>query len=305
MLSLVAAPGGLLPPHARAAADALRAAGAAVAAGTWLGAGEAWEAAFAGLPPARAEAAVRTALAGVAADVAATPAAGRRKRLLAADMDSTIVGQECLDRLAARAGVGAQVAELTRRAMAGEMDFAQALRRRVALLAGRPAALLRQTLEADVRLNPGARTLVATMQAHGAGAALLTGGFRCFAEPMAARAGFDDCTGNRLGVEEGVLTGRLVGPVEGGAESKRATLVRLAARRGVPLAATLAVGDGANDATMLRTAGLGVAFRARPAARAAAAASIDHAGLTALLYLQGYRRDEFVAADGPGAVASA
>lgn len=296
VLSLVTAPGALSPHLCAAARSALREAGADIAAGAWLADGEAWEAVFAGLGAREAEATVRSALAGAPVDVAVTAAAGRRKRLLCADMDSTIIGQECIDMLAARAGASAAVADLTRRAMAGELNFEDTLRRRVALLAGAPEELLQRTLDDDIRLSPGARTLVATMKAHGAATALLSGGFRFFTERVAAWAGFDACNGNRLEMENGRLTGRLLEPVEG-ADAKRQMLERMAADRGVAAADILAVGDGANDVPMLRAAGLGVAFRARPSARAAAGARIDRGGLTALLYLQGYRRAEFALAD--------
>lgn len=287
VLTLIAAPGTLTAKHATAAAGVL-----GTGAGEWLGDGEAWEAHVAPGTP-QAEAAVRESLAGAKVDVVAQPAAERRKRLLVADMDSTIIEQECLDALAERAGVGVQVAALTRRAMAGEIDFAGALAERVAMLAGQPESLLEEVYDAEITLSPGARTVTATMRAHDSVMALVSGGFRFFTERVAVAAGFDEVNGNRFEIENGLLTGRIDGPIAG-AEAKLEMLESLAARHGIPLASTLAAGDGANDIPMLKAAGLGVAIHAKPVAREAAAARLDHAGLVGLLYLQGYHRAEFV-----------
>ena len=291
VLTLIAAPGGLVEDHVEAVRRAC-----ATGPGAWLGDRECWAAAVAAAPDA-AVAAARAALGAAPVDVVALPAGRRRKKVLVADMDSTIIAEECLDVLAARAGVGERVADLTRRAMAGEIDFAAALAERVALLAGQPESLLEEVFETGITLRPGAATVTATMRAHGGVTGLVSGGFRFFTERVAAAAGFDDVNGNRLEIEDGRLTGRILGPIAG-ADEKRQRLAALAANHRVDLAETLAAGDGANDIAMLRAAGLGVAFHAKPAVRAAAAASLDHAGLVGLLYVQGYHRDEFVTVDG-------
>ncbi|NBC32446.1 MAG: phosphoserine phosphatase SerB [Alphaproteobacteria bacterium] len=269
--------------------------GAAPAQIDWLAPGLACDIAFdaAGDDPeaVRAEGTVRTALNTVPADLAVLPAAGRRKRLLVADMDSTIVTGETLDELAIRAGIGEQVVPITRRAMNGEIGFAEALAERVALLEGRPATLLDETLAA-VTLSPGAETLVRTMTAHGARTLLISGGFHVFADVVAARCGFHEVEANRLGIAGGTLTGTVAGPVVG-KERKYEALQALTAELGLDPSETLAVGDGANDLPMLEAAGLGVAYRAKPAVRTRIRARVEHADLTALLYFQGYRRSEF------------
>lgn len=242
------------------------------------------------LPTASDVAAVRAALGGAAVDVIAQPAEGRRKRLLLADMDSTIVTGETLDELADFAGLKARIAAITARAMNGELDFQAALRERVAMLRGLPVAALEQTWQ-RVRLTPGARELVATMRAHGATTALISGGFTFFASRVAALAGFDLHRSNRLLDDGAVLLGQVAEPILD-RHSKLATLHELAARVG--LAAALTVGDGANDLDMLLAAGLGVAFHAKPMVAAAARARVDHADLRALLFAQGYRAGEFV-----------
>jgi len=228
-------------------------------------------------------------------DVAVQPAAGRRKRLLVADMDSTIVTGETLDELATLAGVGERVVPITRRAMNGEIGFEQALRERVALLEGHSAALLDRAL-AGVRLTPGARALVRTMRAHGAYCLLISGGFHVFADPVAERCGFHAAEANRLIVRDGLLTGEAGNPIVG-KERKLAALREHTARLGLDPADALAVGDGANDLPMLLAAGLGVAFHAKPVVRAQAAARVDHGDLTTLLFYQGYRRAELVPDD--------
>ncbi len=240
------------------------------------------------------DAAIRDALDGMRVDVAVLPAASRRKRLLIADMDSTIIGCECIDELADYAGVKAEVAEVTERAMRGEIDFPEALRFRVALLKGLPLTALQQAFDERVRLNPGARALVRTMRTQGAVTALISGGFTFFTDRVAAAAGFAVNRANTLFDNGTALTGLVAEPILG-REAKLAALVELSAAHGIAPADTLAVGDGANDLAMIGAAGLGVAYRAKPVVAAAAHARIDHADLTALLYFQGYADHEIVA----------
>jgi len=236
-------------------------------------------------------AALRAALPGT--DVNAVPAAGRRKRILIADMDSTIIPVECIDEIADFAGVKAQVAAITERAMAGELDFEGALRARVALIAGLAEATLAEVYADRIRLNPGARVLVRTMAAHGAHTALVSGGFSYFTERVAALAGFAENQANRLLFEDGRLSGRVAEPILGRA-AKLEALAAIAARLGIAPDAALAVGDGANDLAMIEAAGLGVAYRPKPLLAERADAVIRHADLTALLHLQGYAEDAFV-----------
>jgi phosphoserine phosphatase len=234
------------------------------------------------------------ALAGERVDAIVQPAGGRRKRLLVADMDSTLVEQECIDELAARAGLGPEVAAITERAMRGEIAFEPALRDRVALLTGLPETVIGEVIKARITISPGARVLAQTMRRGGADTALVSGGFTQFARVIAESLGLDEHRANHLVVENGVLTGRAAERILG-ADAKLATLHELIGRRGPTLDETLAVGDGANDLAMLGEAGLGLAYRAKPAVAAAAHARIDRADLTALLYAQGYRREEFAA----------
>lgn len=231
-------------------------------------------------------------LGGAPVDAALLPAAGRRKRLLIADMDSTIIGVECIDELADFAGVKPRVAEITERAMRGELDFEAALRARVALLRGLPETVLQDCYDARVRLNPGARILVRTMVALGAGTALVSGGFTFFTERVAAAAGFAHNQANRLLVADGALTGAVGEPILGRA-AKLAALQALTAEAGIAPADAVAVGDGANDLDMVHAAGLGVAYHAKPALADAATARLDHSDLTALLALQGIPETEW------------
>ncbi len=242
-------------------------------------------------------AAVRVALRGPMADQqldwCLQPLEGRRKRLLVADMDSTIINVECLDELADFAGLKAEISAITERAMRGELAFEGALRERVAMLRGLPVTALAAAYDERVRLNPGARTLVRTMAADGARCLLVSGGFSYFTSRVAAAAGFHAERANTLGEAAGALTG-LVGDPILGREAKLAALTEEAAALGLPLSATLAIGDGANDLAMIEAAGLGIAYRAKPIVAAQADARIDHADLTALLYFQGYQRGDFV-----------
>ncbi len=238
--------------------------------------------------------AVRAALDGAPVDAIAQPSEGRRKRLLIADMDSTIVTGETLDELADFAGLKERIAAITARAMNGELDFKAALRERVAMLKGLPITALQQTWQ-RVRLTPGAQELVATMRAHGAMTALVSGGFTFFTHRVAMMVGFDLHRSNVLLDDGAALTGAVAEPILD-RHAKVATLRELVTQNGLAPQATLAVGDGANDLDMLREAGLGVAFHAKPIVAATAQARVDHADLRALLFVQGYRAREFVTA---------
>ena len=241
------------------------------------------------------EADIGAALDGTAVDIIVQPAATRRKALFLADMDSTMIGQECIDELAAYVGLKDKVASITERAMRGEIAFEPALRERVALLKGVPASVVDEIIRERITLTPGGRQLVRTMRANGAYTALVSGGFTVFTGPLGATIGFDEDRSNTLLVANGVLTGEVEAPILG-KQAKLDSLVELREQRSLSRAATLAVGDGANDLAMLGEAGLGVAFRAKPAVAAAADARLDHADLTALLYAQGYRGDEIIQA---------
>jgi len=243
---------------------------------------------------------VRAALNGAPIDVVVQGTLGRRKKLLLSDMDSTMIGQECIDELADYAGVKPQVAALTEQAMRGEIAFEEALRARVRLLKDLPASIVNEVIENRIRLTAGARTLIATMRRNGAYTCLVTGGFTLFTKRIAAMIGFDESHANRLIVDEhGRLTGEVAQPIFG-RDAKLATLIELIARLKLTPEQTLVAGDGANDIPMIEAAGLGVAYHAKPKVAAAAAARIDHCDLTALLYAQGYRREEFVDADEGG-----
>jgi phosphoserine phosphatase len=237
---------------------------------------------------------LRAALGSEPLDLAVLPAdAHRRKRLFLADMDSTMIEQECIDELAGTLGLKAHVAAITERAMRGEIAFEPALRERVALLKDIPVGVVDGLIAETLSLTPGGRTLVRTMAAHGAHTCLVSGGFTLFTGPIAQTLGFAEHRANRLAVAQGRLTGAVEDPIVGKAE-KRASLIELRDRFGLAPEETLAVGDGANDLDMLGEAGLGVAFRAKPAVAAAARARVEHGDLTALLYLQGFAAAEFV-----------
>ncbi len=211
--------------------------------------------------------------------------------MLAADMDSTIIQQECLDEVAAAAGIGEQIAAITERAMRGELVFEDALRERIRLLRGFPEDRLQSVLDERITLTPGARTLATTMRTHGGRAVLVSGGFTFFTGPIAERAGFDANYANRFMIENGVIIG-VADPILG-CEAKLAAMKKEASEAGIGLDEVIAVGDGANDLAMLQAAGLGVAFRAKPIVAGQAHAKINHADLTALLFLQGYTINEF------------
>lgn len=237
-------------------------------------------------------AAAEDVLAALPVDVCVQPAEGRRKRLLVADMDSTIIGCECIDELADYAGVKAEIAEITERAMRGELAFEGALRERVGRLKGLNRAALQTCYDERVRLNPGAEVLVKTMAAHGARCVLVSGGFTFFTSRVAAAAGFHDNRANILLEEGDALSGLVSEPILG-REAKLTALQEEAAALGVTTQAAIAIGDGANDLAMIEAAGLGVAYRAKPVVSAQADARVNHADLTAMLYFQGYRAEEF------------
>ncbi|GAB5373880.1 MAG: phosphoserine phosphatase SerB [Acuticoccus sp.] len=248
---------------------------------------------FCGGTPQQARATARAALGDAPVDVIAQEAAGRQKRLLVSDMDSTLIGQECIDELAAVHDLKPRVAAITERAMRGELDFAAALTERVALLADIPAASVDRLLDSVITLSPGAATMVATLKAHDVRTVLVSGGFTLFAEPIAARLGMDAAFANRLLVADGVLTGRVAEPILG-ADAKRERLVAECAALGLAPDAAIALGDGANDLAMIEIAGLGLAYRAKPKVAAAAAAEIRYADLEAVLYAMGIGAEAFV-----------
>lgn len=282
---------GLTEEQLGAAHERLAAAGCVPMARNWLDAGQAADLLFQAEPEA-ARAALEGAFPGT--DAIVQPALGREKRLLIADMDSTMITVECIDELADYAGIKPQIAEVTERAMRGELDFAEALDARVALLRGLEEAAIDRCLEERVRLSPGAETVVKTMRARGALTILVSGGFTRFAEPVGRMLGFERVIANRLGIARGVLDGTVAKPIVD-SRTKERTLERATIERKLAPEATLAVGDGANDLAMIRKAGLGVAYRAKPVVAAAAAARIEQGDLTVLLYAQGIARAHWVA----------
>ncbi|UJQ94643.1 phosphoserine phosphatase SerB [Mariluticola halotolerans] len=235
----------------------------------------------------------RELLAGQPIDAALVPLANRRKKLLIADMDSTMINEECIDELADALGLKDQVADITARAMNGELDFGEALETRVALLKGLSLKAMEEVRRERITLAPGGRVLVHTMKAYGAYTALISGGFTYFADHFAKRIGFDEAVANVLETDGDVLTGTVTKPIVDKA-TKLVRLETLLAEKQIPTAQSLAVGDGANDLPMLRGAGLGVALHAKPAVAEQARVRIDHGDLTALLYLQGYGDEDFV-----------
>lgn len=293
VLTLIGAPGA--HDLMAATADDLRAAIGAAHPPFWL-APEACDIAF----RAPDEVVLAQALQAVAAippnapiDSVIQPVEGRRKRMLVADMDSTIIQQECLDEVAKLAGIGPKIAAITERAMRGELPFEDALRERIGLLRGFPEAKLREVLDRQIALTPGARELAGTMRANGYRTVLVSGGFTFFTRAVANRAGFDVDYGNSFLFEDGAIAG-VADPILG-QNAKLDAMEKEAVIAGIGLKEVIAVGDGANDLAMLKAAGLGVAFRAKPIVAAEAKARINHGDLTALLFLQGYRAEEFVA----------
>ena len=284
IVSLIARPGGLEPALVSALRNATG--GGDV---TWLSQGEAAE-----FPVGVAPSNLEGLGASVAdqADLNLLPAEGRRKKMLLADMDSTMIQQECIDELAEEAGVGAQVKDITARAMNGELDFEGALTERVALLRDLPEGVIDKVLETRITLMPGGPALVATMKANGAYAALVSGGFTAFTTRVAAMVRFDESRANTLLTDAGRLSGEVGRPILG-REAKVQALEEISARLGISEADVLAVGDGANDLGMLTRAGMGVALHAKPSVQAQCDLRVNHGDLTALLYLQGYARSEF------------
>ena len=236
---------------------------------------------------------IRKSLSSEPVDIIIQPTLHRRKSLFVADMDSTMIGQECIDELAAELRVKQKVAKITERAMRGELEFEAALRERVRLLEGLDAMVIPKVISEKITITPGARTLISTLRSQGVYTALVSGGFTLFTSRIGATIGFDEDRANTLMLHNGKLTGEVAEPILG-REAKRATLVELREQFALQPQETLAVGDGANDLDMIQEAGLGVAFRAKPAVAAAADARIDHADLTALLYAQGYSRSTWM-----------
>ena len=257
----------------------------------WLAADEAAEFAIEQMPANRWD--VWAEVQGLGVDLVVQPKEGRRKAMLLADMDSTMIQQECIDELADAAGVGDYVKDITARAMNGELDFEGALRERVGLLKGLDEGVIAQVLAERITLMPGGPALLATMKAQGGYAALVSGGFTAFTAAVAGKLGFDENRANTLLVESGKLTGSVVEPILG-RQAKVDALAEISARLGLAEADVMAVGDGANDLGMLHRAGSGVALHAKPSVAAQCDLRINFGDLTALLYLQGYARDEFV-----------
>jgi phosphoserine phosphatase len=290
VLTLIS-PAPLAPAALRAVCHALESLGGALGAPDFLSE-TACDIPFTGLHPDQADAAARQALGHAKIDLIAQPMPHRRKRLLVADMESTIIQQEMLDELAALVGARDRVSDITRRAMNGEIDFVGALEERVALLKGLPAKTL-EILAVQIKLMPGADLLIPTMKAHGAACWLVSGGFTAFTACVRDRLGFDVHRGNVLCVDQGRLTGRVAPPILD-KNSKLQSLEEACQTLSIPQSESLAVGDGANDVPMLLGASLGIAYHAKPTVAATARYRIDHSDLTALLYAQGYRQTEFV-----------
>jgi phosphoserine phosphatase len=290
--TLIASNGGLSRADLETARDALAGVGAMPGEIAWIDEGVAADLPFGRVDRTGARAALEGLLPGI--DVVVQPQAGRTKQLLVADMDSTMITIECIDELADYAGIKPQIAEVTERAMRGELDFEAALDARVALLRGLEESAIDRCHAERVVLMPGAQALIRTMKAYGARTVLVSGGFTVFADKVAEAIGFDRALSNRLGIACGVLDGTVARPIVGAA-TKRETLIAERDALGLKPEQTLAVGDGANDIPMIEEAGLGVAYHAKPITAAAADARIEHGDLTALLYAQGYKRADWVA----------
>ncbi len=260
----------------------------------WLAEREAWDL-FIGSPLSAVDIAeqARDALSGTAIDTVCTSIEGRRRKLLISDMDSTVIDQECIDELGDAIGVGSQIREITAAVVNGDISFSDALRKRLALMIGMDRRLLKSVYEERISLKAGARTLVQTMRHHGAFCILVSGGFSYFTRRIAERVGFHDHQGNELAFEDGKFTGEVLEPILG-RSAKLNTLRRLCDEKGLEPSDVLALGDGANDIKMIKAAGLGVAFHGSATLRKQANACIDHGDLTALLYIQGFRKAEFV-----------
>lgn len=286
--TLIARPGALDPALVHALRDAWGGGEA-----LWLSPDEAAEFTLAEVPSNRWE--VWADLQGQGADLVIQPAEGRRKAMLLADMDSTMIRQECIDELAEEAGVGERVREITARAMNGELDFEGALTERVALLAGLPETIVAKVIAERIEPMPGGRQLLATMKAQGAHTVLVSGGFTAFTSRIAGEIGFHEHRANTLLARDGKLTGEVARPILG-REAKVQALEEVTARLGIAPADVIAVGDGANDLGMLERAGTGVALHAKPAVQEACEVRVNHGDLTALLFLQGYARGDFAAA---------
>ncbi len=284
--SLISRPGGLEPSLVTSLQTALGGGDA-----VWLSPDEAAEFTVEILPSHLRD--IRADVAKMGVDLNTVPATNRRKKLLIADMDSTMIQQECIDELAAEAGVGDRVADITARAMNGELDFEEAIDERVGLLAGLPVSVITQVLETRITLMPGGDALVATMKANEARAALVSGGFTQFTSAIAARLGFDENRANTLLENDGKLTGKVARPILG-REAKVDALQEITEQHGITPQDAIAVGDGANDLGMIARAGMGVALHAKPVVAAEAPISITQGDLTSLLFLQGYSCDEFI-----------
>ncbi len=281
----------LTPALAEKAADQVNASGL-----YWLADGIACDIALRdGSDIAAAREQILAAIGNAPIDLAIQEAETRRKKLLIADMDSTMIGQECIDELAAEVGLKDRVATITARAMNGEIAFEPALRERVALLKGLPVSVIDEVIEKRITLTPGGRELIATMKAKGFYTALVSGGFTVFTSRIAAMLGFDENRANLLLDADGKLTGEVAEPILG-KQAKVDALIEISERLGISPEEAMAVGDGANDLGMLHLSGAGVALHAKPAVAAEAKIRIDHGDLTALLYLQGYRKSDFVTA---------
>ncbi|MEK9971112.1 MAG: phosphoserine phosphatase SerB [Ferrovibrio sp.] len=292
ILTLISAPHNavLTPKLASAVRDALALARGRVAPPDWLDPGIACDIPFDNVDVREAEKVARAALRNAPVDVIAMPTTpNRRKKVLVADMESTIIRNEMLDELAFLAEIGEQVAEITRKAMNGELDFYDAIRERVGLLKGQPATLLDDAAK-RIRMMPGAQALITTLKSHGVHCALVSGGFDYYTKPIAEQLGFDEQQANHMIIENDAIAG-IAEPILG-REAKLEALQRVAAAHGIDVMDCMTVGDGANDLAMLDAAGMGVAYHAKPKVQEQARINIRHGDLTALLYLQGYRADE-------------